>query len=133
MNISEMVTNLSKCLLRGEKAGEGSVLLRYPALNQQWLCLLSFVGLRIVSLEVKKRKKEKKARVFLKSPYSTQPTKRSLPLSSFRREAAEQQSFLPALGLGRNLLLLGRALDRSALCIGSLFADRSLHGVLPGC
>lgn len=53
-----MVTNLSRLLL-GEGGERLSVLLRYPALNQQWLWLLSFVGLRIVSLEVKKGKERK--------------------------------------------------------------------------
>lgn len=85
-----------------------SVLLRYPALNRQWLCILSFVGLRIVSLEVKKGKKEKKARVFLKSPYSTQPTK---PKSSVfkRREGGYVAAGLPSSpGSGEGLIASGK-------------------------
>lgn len=104
-----MVTTLSKLLLLGEKGGRRlSVLLRYPALNQQWLCIRSFVGLRIVSLEVKKRKKEKKARVFLKLPYSTQPTKLKSSVFKLQEGGSVAVGLSSSPGAGAGLIASGK-------------------------
>lgn len=70
-------------------------MLRYPALNQQWLCILSFVRLRIVSLELKKGKKEKKARVFLKSPIFNS-TNKKLKSSIFKHQEGGYTAAGPA-------------------------------------
>lgn len=88
--------------------GKGSVLLRYPALNQQWLCILSSVGLRIVSLEVKRRKKVKKAQVFLKSPYSTQPTKLKSSIFKLQEGGYMAAGLSSSPGSGEELIASGK-------------------------
>lgn len=59
------------------------------------------------------KKKEKKAQVFLKSPYSTQPTKQVV--FQLRGAATGRQGSPRAPALRRSLLLLGRVPGRSAL------------------
>lgn len=51
VNLADMTTDLAK-LLPGEKRGKAVSLVEVSSPQQQWLCRLSFVGLRIVSVEV---------------------------------------------------------------------------------
>lgn len=92
-----------------EGGGGFSVWLRYPALSPQWLCALSVVRLRIASLELKKGKKEKKARVFLKSPIFNS-TNKKLKSSVFKRQEGGYRAagLSSSPGSGEELIASGK-------------------------
>lgn len=64
--------------------------------------------MRIVSLEVKKRKKEKKARVFLKLPYSTQPTKLKSSVFKLQEGGDMAVGLSSSPGSGEELIAWGK-------------------------
>jgi hypothetical protein len=55
VNLADITTDLAK-LLPGEKRGKAVSLVEVSSPHQQWLCILSFVGLRMMSVEVYKKK-----------------------------------------------------------------------------
>lgn len=70
--------------------------------------MLSFVGLRIVSVEVKKRNKEKKARLFLKSPFSTQPTKLNSSIFKLQEGGSGAAGLSSSPGSAEELIASGK-------------------------
>lgn len=125
-----METDLAK-LLPGEKRGKAVRPVEVPSPHQQWLCVLSVVGLRIVSVEVYKRK-EGTGVSQLAMFNSTNNT--GLPSPGSSRDATERhRGSRPALGLQRNFLLLRKVQDMSVWCPGIPSAEQFPRGIPPGC